>query len=351
MKVLFSQNEPVLRLLSLVMTNKTDLYIASTYIISLLDMLIERFPEYIEPIKALRQEVENTGKYTNENIIKNILEEFSPFISDSDFALNLGQSLTLETHGFLGYAAKSCSTIREAVFLDTKYLETQISMLKFDYVEYEKRAEVTCHFLGLANQFKPFFSECLTASIVSMLKQMTDTPIQGELFLEHERTAEHSLYEKYIPFKINFSERQTKLVFPKEFLDLKVRSEDNTLKSMAEDQCVNLLSVLPKKKLFIDEVASIIKEHLRSPLSQEQIAEQLHCSLRTLKRRLKHEGTSYRALLDKVREEQAKRLLEDGRFSIDYISEALGYSESPAFIKAFRRWTKQSPSEYKSYFK
>ncbi|HNL80312.1 MAG TPA: AraC family transcriptional regulator, partial [Agitococcus sp.] len=45
--------------------------------------------------------------------------------------------------------------------------------------------------------------------------------------------------------------------------------------------------------------------------------------------------------------QKAAHYLQCGQFSVDYIAEQLGYSESAAFIHAFQRWTGKSPSVFR----
>jgi AraC-like DNA-binding protein len=65
-----------------------------------------------------------------------------------------------------------------------------------------------------------------------------------------------------------------------------------------------------------------------------------------LHRRLLDEGTSYRQLLEEVRHTLAIEHLKAGRFSFEEIAFVLGYTDLANFRRAFRRWEKQSPSEY-----
>ncbi|MGC7311866.1 helix-turn-helix domain-containing protein, partial [Mycobacteroides abscessus subsp. massiliense] len=53
--------------------------------------------------------------------------------------------------------------------------------------------------------------------------------------------------------------------------------------------------------------------------------------------------TSYRALLDEVRETLARELLRNG-LSVREVSDRLGYSEPAAFTHAYTRWRGMPPS-------
>lgn len=78
--------------------------------------------------------------------------------------------------------------------------------------------------------------------------------------------------------------------------------------------------------------------------SLRALARRLDLPARTLQARLKDEGTSVRALLEELRREHALRLLEQGE-TITAAAFALGFSETSAFSRAFRRWYGRAPRE------
>ena len=62
------------------------------------------------------------------------------------------------------------------------------------------------------------------------------------------------------------------------------------------------------------------------------------------KRRLASEGVAFDALVQRVQQEQASELLA-GSTPIRDIAFALGFSDTTAFSRAFRRWTGKTPTE------
>ena len=80
--------------------------------------------------------------------------------------------------------------------------------------------------------------------------------------------------------------------------------------------------------------------------SLEVAATDLGMSGRTLRRKLAEDGTTYQQELDQVREKLSKEYFYRGGESITELSLMLGFADSSAFAKAFRRWTGLSPTEY-----
>ena len=82
----------------------------------------------------------------------------------------------------------------------------------------------------------------------------------------------------------------------------------------------------------------------------DTLALQFHASPATLRRRLDDEGASYRSIMDGLRRDMAISLLGDTGLSIADIAAELGFTESGAFHRAFKKWTGARPSEYRRKF-
>jgi AraC-like DNA-binding protein len=78
------------------------------------------------------------------------------------------------------------------------------------------------------------------------------------------------------------------------------------------------------------------------------VARELAMSTRAMQRTLKEEGTSFRQLLDEVRNQRARGYLQSTAFSDQEISFLLGFTDPNSFYRAFRSWTGRSPSEFRA---
>jgi AraC-like DNA-binding protein len=96
-------------------------------------------------------------------------------------------------------------------------------------------------------------------------------------------------------------------------------------------------------------VRRMMVEHLgQSVLTLDAVATALAVSRRTLTRRLAEERASFRQILDDVRRDFARALLQDRGLSIADIAFFLQYSEPAAFHRSFRRWTGQTPLAFRA---
>jgi AraC-like DNA-binding protein len=69
---------------------------------------------------------------------------------------------------------------------------------------------------------------------------------------------------------------------------------------------------------------------------------------RTLNRRLNAFGTSFRDLVDEVRFEIARQMLEDSSMDVTQIADMLDYADASAFTRAFRRWSGATPARWRA---
>ncbi|MBD9426175.1 AraC family transcriptional regulator [Pseudomonas sp. PDM15] len=81
--------------------------------------------------------------------------------------------------------------------------------------------------------------------------------------------------------------------------------------------------------------------------SAEALAHGLHLSLRSLQRHLSDEGSSYEQVLADTRRDLALDHLREADCSISEVAYLLGFADSSSFSRAFKRWTGQSPSQYR----
>ncbi len=81
--------------------------------------------------------------------------------------------------------------------------------------------------------------------------------------------------------------------------------------------------------------------------SGDDVAQMLSMHRRTLNRRLKEEGTTFQAVLDEVRFELARELLDGQNITLDDVAAALGYAGVSPFMRTFRRWTGTTPGQWR----
>ncbi|NEW36386.1 helix-turn-helix transcriptional regulator [Nocardia cyriacigeorgica] len=83
------------------------------------------------------------------------------------------------------------------------------------------------------------------------------------------------------------------------------------------------------------------------PITPTASAHRLATSPRTLQRRLRDEGTTWRTELERVRHAESTRLLRETGLGVDAIATRVGYTDVRALRRAFHRREGVAPSEFR----
>ena len=103
----------------------------------------------------------------------------------------------------------------------------------------------------------------------------------------------------------------------------------------------------PRSGLAIGIRQELLSRRGRSP-GLEALARSHHMSSRTLIRRLKQQGTSYREIAAEVHAGLAADLLRHTGRSVAEIADRLGFADPANFGRAFRGWFGTSPGRYRA---
>lgn len=99
---------------------------------------------------------------------------------------------------------------------------------------------------------------------------------------------------------------------------------------------------------FSERVESVLHQQLLSGTARaDAVARQFAISERTLRRRLKEEGTSLQQLINQTRYELARQLLDNTGLTVSDVAAALHYADPNVFSRAFRNWAKRSPTQWR----
>lgn len=124
----------------------------------------------------------------------------------------------------------------------------------------------------------------------------------------------------------------------------------------SEEELKDFLRQSPALILHRPDQDERLKTRVRTLLQQydfdqlpdlEAISQQLHLAPRTLRRKLTDEGASLRELKENLRRDFAIKMLGSEHLSVNEVSERVGFSETAAFCRAFKRWTGCSPSKWR----
>ena len=144
---------------------------------------------------------------------------------------------------------------------------------------------------------------------------------------------------------VRFSAGRDSMTFSFADVDKYLIGANPQLARLNDQVMIEYLGKLDKDNI-VDRVTAVIIDMLPSGgVADEKVAEQLNMSARSLQRRLKEVGTTFRTLLEAVRKDLASTYVRDPDIELVEVAFLLGFSDQSAFSRAFKRWTGNSPSE------
>lgn len=155
-------------------------------------------------------------------------------------------------------------------------------------------------------------------------------------------------YRFIYPCKCHFEQPRTSIFFSKNYLSMPVTRTPAELDEFILSSPRDLLIWTVDDDSLSTRVRGLLEGFDESGLPNlDWVSEQLHTTSYTLSRKLKAEGTSYQAIKDNLRRDQAIMMLTRQNLSIGEISSQLGFAEPGAFSRAFKHWTGVSPLTYR----
>ena len=181
--------------------------------------------------------------------------------------------------------------------------------------------------------------------------RVPEVPPELEVWLKHAEPRDISDYRVIFPIaKLVFGAAFNGFVTDAWRLDTPLPTANSSLHKVLRAHADHLLAELASGDSLIDRVSADILSSLRNgpvAMSADSTAARLGLVRRTLTRRLSQQGTSYSLLLRDARYRTAMHYLGNTSHSLEDIAFVVGFSDCSAFAHAFRRWSGQTPLEYR----
>lgn len=263
-------------------------------------------------------------------------------------AMAIGSKISPRAMGAVGFAEMACRTPREALELVKRYRCLSMPYMRWDTLVIGNEVVHRITDIDHMGKLQPFIMEMALA----MLKRQTGELLGAEaqptaLSFCYENPGNTECYRECFGIEPQFNQRTTELRFPVAYLDCERHNYDPMIKASMEQLCQSMASRLIGEPDIVQEVHSILRASTNTLPGVEETARRFGLSPRTLRRRLQEQGTSYRMLLDQVRQERAQEYLSESDLAIKVIAERCGFCELHSFYSAFKRWTGSSPACYR----
>ena len=166
--------------------------------------------------------------------------------------------------------------------------------------------------------------------------------------LDRPRPASPERWESMLASRVEFDAQRTTISWYRSDIMEPLVTGDPALARANDEQTQAYLDGFLTQSTSREVVDKIVEHLPDGPPSQQQIADALHVSNRTLQRKLKEEGTSFMDLLQETRLQLATKYLRAPNRSVVETAYLLGFSEPSTFSRAFKRWTGMAPADFRA---
>jgi len=264
----------------------------------------------------------------------------------ADLGLELGGHQDFSHFGLPGVAMSFARTMGEAVEIGLQY-QNQTGALSHTSVEISDEHVAFVVDSNLPDpSVLPFVIEEYVSSVVGLIHLLVSPRFRlHRLELAYPEPAHAERYRQIFACSVHFACARNRVQFDRTWLDAPIATHSAVMAAqlgLLLEQQARKKAVPPRSTVAVERLLS---KSGNARLSIDQAAEALHLSVRTLRRRLSEEGTSFSELCERIRVDRAQRLLREQGMTVAAAATQLGFSDTRSFRRAFKRWVGKLPGQ------
>jgi AraC-like DNA-binding protein len=279
-------------------------------------------------------------------------ENATRLVDDSSLPFRVGQRMHLSAYGVYGYTLLSSPSIR--MFLDNavKYHRLATPVFRVEWGASKERfvwrllkptvsienahcrnfllaQQVFQHALhmqdGLGEQYRPLY-----------------------VLLPEGLRAFESMFGAHLNCPVSFWDGPPEIYHDAEVLDRPTTLANKFSADAMQTQCDRQIAEFVAAAGIAHRVHRIVCECPENIPPISEMAARLRMNERTLRRKLTADATSFGEIVNLVRTEVAQESLRKTDLSVEDIGALVGFNDAANFRKAFRKWTRKTPKEYRT---
>ena len=288
-----------------------------------------------------------------------IFRNFDTVQTSPAWTAQLGAQFNIAAHGPLGFAALSAPTLGDAMevmgrFYPARNTANEVWTESRDGRFYFALRDVTGDAV-----FARWLAEIVLKIMESLLTAILGHPVGQDVYIHFAHNAPDGAEDLTAQYqgKVTFGALESSLSVPESWLRVSSPLHDEPIYRANMISCREIIASRESLTNIAVVVQDLLTDHFdqqaaggavqRAPPTLDEVAQRLHSTPRTLIRRLKLEGATYRSIVESLRSDYAARLLREERLNVAQIGEILGYSDPANFGRAFRRWHGVSPAGWR----
>lgn len=264
------------------------------------------------------------------------------------FGLLVGQQDGLHSFGLLGLLMKYSPDVGTALRSLVRYLHLHVRGATTSLVTDGGTAMLTYEIHEPGVEAVDQVGDGAVALMHNIMRALCGPDWRpSEAWFAHRRPADVGPFRRFFRVPLRFDAEQFALLFSAGYLSRRLPIADDDLRRLLQRQIDRLEDAY--RDDFPEQVRNVLRTALMTGHARaDQVAALFGMRSRTLTRRLNAYGIGFQHLVDESRFEIARQMLEDSAMEVGQIAALLGYAAPGAFTRAFRRWSGNTPAEWRT---
>lgn len=282
---------------------------------------------------------------------------------DPNLALHAIEGLPFGSYRVIDFLASSAPTIGAALAKVSDYFPIVHDVVRLPYAVGDRDVTFAAEApLRPATITRPY-AEYVLAAVFLRARIATNQrfPLMRVEF-SHPRPADIGEHERIFECEVRFDAARCQMVIARDVWDMARAGGNPDLFSVLDTHARMLLSrrpagpgpaaAGPDPAAGEPEIVLRVRDGIDAELrggdpALDAVARRLAMSPRTLQRRLRDHGLQFNDVLDDRRYHAAKTYLAPGDIAASEVAYLLGFADPSSFNRAFKRWSGQTPTEYR----
>ncbi|MEP5762969.1 MAG: AraC family transcriptional regulator [Halieaceae bacterium] len=276
--------------------------------------------------------------------------QVSTMLAMGDEGLGYGQqAMPIGSWSMMCYAVINCENLGKALARYCRFFGLFQHVMAPQLVIEDELAIVRLAGAGSSAEIDEYAGELALFNCHRFLSWLSQELLPVQAFNFIHSAPEHA--REYRPMfsgnPVFFDQAHTEMILNRALLERPVTQNEQSLERFLRHPVLAMLTQQYDQASWTARVKQLLRKDLEHMPELDTVAGMLDVHPQTLRRRLGKEGTSFSELKGQVRRDIALHYLGKRGLSIEEISHRAGFSESSAFIRAFKGWTGVTPYTYR----
>jgi AraC-like DNA-binding protein len=279
-----------------------------------------------------------------------VAEHALDLTGDPAFGLHWARRLDDRAFAPVAQLVAHAATLRQALALLARF--SRLLADEADYVVHERDRQLTVQYLPLDREsprLRRLSADLIVGGLWRIVRSFSPGARPDEVAFEYPAPPERADYDRFFETTVHFGRPFTGVVFDGALLQAPSTAKDDDVREALEAVAERrLLQITGRTPLATRARDVLVRDRLPHSADMECVAHRLGLSVRSLRRHLEAEGTSFGDVLREAQTAVARDLLRDPRRTVQDVAYEMGFSDATAFHRAFRRWTGTTPRAYRA---